>query len=37
MTSSIDVDMILKQKENKNRTTWYGLMGVCSNCHSKKK
>ncbi len=25
--------MILKQKENKNKITRFGLMGVCSNWH----
>jgi cytochrome c553 len=29
----MDVNMILKQKDNKNKTTKIGLMGVCSNCH----
>jgi cytochrome c553 len=29
----MDVEMILKQNENKNKTIRYGLMGVCSNCH----
>ncbi len=31
--SSINVDMSSKQKDNKNKTTKIGLMGVCSNCH----
>ncbi len=25
--------MILKQKQNRNKTTRFGLMGVCLNCH----
>jgi hypothetical protein len=31
--SSIDVDMTLKQKDNKNKTIKIGLIGVCSNYH----
>jgi cytochrome c553 len=30
---SMDVDMLSKQKDNINKTTKIGLMGVCSNCH----
>jgi hypothetical protein len=29
----MDVNIILKQKDNKNRTTKIGLMEVCSNYH----
>jgi hypothetical protein len=32
-TSSMDVNMIFKQKDNNNTTTRFGLMGVCSNNH----
>jgi hypothetical protein len=33
----MDVNMILKQKDNNNKTTKIGLMGVCSNYHMHKK
>jgi hypothetical protein len=29
MTSSIDVNMILKQKDRNNKTIKMGLMGIC--------